>query len=1153
MKNFSNFTGKFITESKLGDNLVNLKPVTSKGALYKLKALNYIKENAITIHFISNLVNEGYSSEDTAVKSFAETLVGKINENEKAFRLGYLYQSVMDSNEPLVESLRNDIDSVIMEGEDSIGVSVMVGDLSKFKNYYNDLKIIESKIIETNAQNMRNIETDKFSIETPMSYVHETEKGDIVRVLDNVYLVGESGISLTNVPSQEFINLSESAKNINYNVEKGFASVKTALGELVLENGVISKKDGEEIVECDKTELINEFAYSISNLKIEESEMTKLDKMIAISENKDSFKALKNFKVVTNHLTNESALIASNNGFIVGGVISSERSLKEHKNFTSITEAVEYTKQVIGIDASSVFESEMKDEKDKEDAIKSKLEECDAEMSKLEEKRKVVLEGIETTTKGSEANNMYIDLDAKIGEGMVALSKKRKAILEGEDDSMSMEDRLKVWDKLKKGDTLNVTVKGGDVLKMKVGALKENKAKTMKYMSLKDLDNPKGVKYRLDNSNGKITMAKGDMSGNLMSLSLNESIGDMTQDDYDKKDEEVTEGFKEGKVIVYKETKDGDGDKFTPYIKYRESSKDFEANFGYQTEYSKKLKDLKDEMNGAGFKVDKVLQESVNEAKGDKEAYQKFFNSMLKKFNVTEPDQLKGDEKKKFFDAVDKGWKSDKEEGGVNEAKTYNYSYKKDALNDYFKGKLTSKELNMVARDIFGTEIATKHELKSFLDNKFTQGVMSDTYGIDEKTLVKKVKDLIKVIVESDDINESKKIKFELHDQEVRFSDGSVVDIHPMDGSFKYKGIGVEIDASSEDSDIINKDVAKQLNNNKKGLTFVYESKGGYKPTKPTEDDKKFFKENKKAIMKLVDADMFLPIIEAINIVRDGKPSDAWTKSVKDWNSKQVSETEKETPTDSIDSDEEESKKGEEGAEKDKSDVDVEESVKMASRYDNVLLTEGEDGFNYPTTKKGFKESVSRMRRVHDDPNTDPKKKAKIKKWLAGAKKHKSTITESKDDGISVVSSLMELWFAVHESDTDKYSKIASKLDSKGISMKLQNEVSDSATKMRRKKAIDVSEVNNIVTKIVKSSGMDLNESKETKSLYNVGDKVYFLPSLTGMNKKKGLIIQDKKWHKAESIFGEKTEFMWWYSFEDSYLSAREEELTDDFKNVKYK
>jgi hypothetical protein len=44
--------------------------------------------------------------------------------------------------------------------------------------------------------------------------------------------------------------------------------------------------------------------------------------------------------------------------------------------------------------------------------------------------------------------------------------------------------------------------------------------------------------------------------------------------------------------------------------------------------------------------------------------YQKYFETMMKKFGVTKPSELKGDKKKEFFNAVDKGWKTEK---SVNE------------------------------------------------------------------------------------------------------------------------------------------------------------------------------------------------------------------------------------------------------------------------------------------------------------------------------------------------------------------------------------------------------------------------------------------------------------------------------------------------------
>ena len=60
----------------------------------------------------------------------------------------------------------------------------------------------------------------------------------------------------------------------------------------------------------------------------------------------------------------------------------------------------------------------------------------------------------------------------------------------------------------------------------------------------------------------------------------------------------------------------------------------------------------------------------IREASGGKEAYQKFFNSLLKKFGVSSPSELKGDKKKEFFDAIDKGWDGDNEKPEKNETYT---------------------------------------------------------------------------------------------------------------------------------------------------------------------------------------------------------------------------------------------------------------------------------------------------------------------------------------------------------------------------------------------------------------------------------------------------------------------------------------------------
>ena len=57
------------------------------------------------------------------------------------------------------------------------------------------------------------------------------------------------------------------------------------------------------------------------------------------------------------------------------------------------------------------------------------------------------------------------------------------------------------------------------------------------------------------------------------------------------------------------------------------------------------------------------LTDLLKEAKGDKEEYQKKFKAMLAKHGVDSIEDLSGEEKKKFFDAMDDAHTSDEEEG----------------------------------------------------------------------------------------------------------------------------------------------------------------------------------------------------------------------------------------------------------------------------------------------------------------------------------------------------------------------------------------------------------------------------------------------------------------------------------------------------------
>ena len=92
----------------------------------------------------------------------------------------------------------------------------------------------------------------------------------------------------------------------------------------------------------------------------------------------------------------------------------------------------------------------------------------------------------------------------------------------------------------------------------------------------------------------------------------------------------------------------------------------------------------------------------INESK-----YQDYFKGMMKKFGVTKPSELKGDKKKEFFDAVDKGWTTEK---SVNEM---NQILDEHPYGDFFLGMLKKfnvkgiMQLNVEKRKEFFNAIKT--------------------------------------------------------------------------------------------------------------------------------------------------------------------------------------------------------------------------------------------------------------------------------------------------------------------------------------------------------------------------------------------------------------------------------------------------------------
>ena len=66
------------------------------------------------------------------------------------------------------------------------------------------------------------------------------------------------------------------------------------------------------------------------------------------------------------------------------------------------------------------------------------------------------------------------------------------------------------------------------------------------------------------------------------------------------------------------------------------------------------------------FIAEKALEveteaEEIVETEVESDEYKAYFAKMLKKFKVENPSELEGDEKKKFFDAVDAGWEAEEE------------------------------------------------------------------------------------------------------------------------------------------------------------------------------------------------------------------------------------------------------------------------------------------------------------------------------------------------------------------------------------------------------------------------------------------------------------------------------------------------------------
>jgi hypothetical protein len=140
----------------------------------------------------------------------------------------------------------------------------------------------------------------------------------------------------------------------------------------------------------------------------------------------------------------------------------------------------------------------------------------------------------------------------------------------------------------------------------------------------------------------------------------------------------------------------------------------------------------------------------IREASGGKEAYQKFFNSLLKKFGVSSPSELEGSKKKDFFDAIDKGWDGDnepKEKGeSVKEAKKLKGGRGKAELDINWDGD---------AKDVKFASTKYKVKIKPHRDGAMISGdkqkilayLLGQDYGMDPED----IEDLYPEVLESSD------------------------------------------------------------------------------------------------------------------------------------------------------------------------------------------------------------------------------------------------------------------------------------------------------------------------------------------------------------------------------------------------------------------
>tara|TARA_B100000780_G_scaffold243956_1_gene187386 strand:- start:2348 stop:3451 length:1104 start_codon:yes stop_codon:yes gene_type:complete len=242
-----------------------------------------------------------------------------------------------------------------------------------------------------------------------------------------------------------------------------------------------------------------------------------------------------------------------------------------------------------------------------------------------------------------------------------------------DDDFKALVKKLRLKVKTKNDET---TVSGNDSNIDKMLKTMRMKKDSDGYAILEEVEldekfSPKEIKMAIGIASDK-RYAGGNMTGAMSAI------------------EKIKKGLsKDPKVTAVIRKQNEGNDKFNPHD--ATTLKDSDGKKLYDTGIKEEADEFKPHMmydpkTGKGFKADTMAdhlrmkkmgydhvapkKEEVQEASGGKEEYQKFFNATMKKFGVKSPSELKGDDKKKFYDAIDAGWEGDNEKKESFEAGT---------------------------------------------------------------------------------------------------------------------------------------------------------------------------------------------------------------------------------------------------------------------------------------------------------------------------------------------------------------------------------------------------------------------------------------------------------------------------------------------------